>query len=140
LSSISKVPPVNVLEPQVAVTLLVASVTAALNASEAVALTYQTAYHPPAKAVSAVIEKKTDCPSIFTESGVEVAEHSEISFISNKAVLTVFESCAKTLNFSALEIYPLNVAESPENVLSLVTGKLNLVNLKTKSAAESPFP
>ena len=67
----------------------------ALNFLPAVFATLQTAVHPPAKALAAVNEKKTYCPSTFIESGVEVDPHSLRSAISNK--VDVFASCANIL-------------------------------------------
>jgi len=86
-ASYAKVPPVNVVEPQVAVTLLAASETSALNFLAVSAGTLQTATHPPAKALALVNEKKTDCPSILVESELEVAEHSLMAAVLNKAVV-----------------------------------------------------
>jgi hypothetical protein len=110
----------------------------ALNFLPAVFATLQTAVHPPAKALAAVIAKKTYCPSTFIESGLEVAEHSLISAISNK--VDVFESCANILAFIVPLASPKYIADSPANFLSSVTGKLNLVNLNTIFAAASPLP
>jgi len=88
--------PATVVEPQVAETLS-AGIVLALNFSVAAAplASLQTAVHPPAKALAAVNEKKTDCPSIFLESALEVAEHSVISSIANK--LDDYVVCGKTL-------------------------------------------
>jgi len=136
-ASYAKTPFVNVVAPQVAVTAVVGIAELALN-NLAPVPTLQIAVHPPAKALAAVNEKKTACPSIFLESGVEVAAHSVISAIAN--VDDVPESCATTLSFYVVDLSPLYVVESPANFLSSVTGKLNLVNFYIKSPLVSPFP
>jgi len=90
--------PANVVEPQVAVTLS-AGIFLALNYSVAAAplASLQTAVHPPNIALAGVIEKKTDCPGIFLETALEVAEHSVINSIPN--TVDVFSISGKTLRF-----------------------------------------
>jgi len=90
--------PATVFEPQVAETLSAGiELTLNFSVSAAPAASLQTAVHPPNIALAGVIEKKTDCPGIFLETALEVAEHSVINSIPN--TVDAFSVSGKTLRF-----------------------------------------